>query len=113
MSKYLEMVEKEAEKLLSRKEQCVAHRIGHVKRVMKNALEIAKNYPNVDKEVLQIAILLHDICQPFNRKKKTHVEMSVKIAKKILRKIKYPEEKTRKVLEIISQHSTEKLCKPR
>ncbi len=29
------MVEKEAEKLLSRKEQCVAHRIGHVKRVMK------------------------------------------------------------------------------
>ncbi len=88
-------IEKEVEKCLNKQKQSVAHRKGHIRRVMKYALRIAKNYKTVDLEVLKIAVLLHDICQPFNEKEK-HVTFSLKLAKKILEKIGYPKNKTKK-----------------
>ncbi len=75
-------------------------------------MQIAKNYKNVDLELLKIAVILHDVCEPYDKKEK-HVELSVKVAKRILEKVGCPKEKARRVLEIISQHSTEKIQKPK
>ncbi len=99
-----------AEDILKNKKQCVAHRIDHVERVLANAKAIAKSYKAIDMEMLKISILLHDISHPFNRKSE-HVKLSVKAAEKILNQAGYPKDKTKKVLLIISEHSTENVKK--
>lgn len=88
--------------------QSLAHRFDHLSRVRLNALEIAKYYKNVDKEVLGLAALLHDADQPFN-KKVCHVQRSMERAKKIMKAAGIAAGKRKKVLVIISEHSTEDL----
>ncbi len=86
--------------------QSVAHRMDHVQRVLQNAYRIASHYPEADLELLKLGVLLHDVCQPFDRKEE-HVELSVEIARKILDEIGYPSDRAERVLQIISEHSTE------
>jgi len=89
-------------------DQSVAHRYDHSKRVCKRAADLAQKIgiEDVDLEVLKIAALLHDIDQPYYDKE-NHVERSLQKAKQILLKVGYPQEKVKKVLEIIGEHSSE------
>lgn len=107
--KYLAGVRKAVQSALEKEsKQSIAHGIDHFDRVRINALKIAKHYPETDLEILQIASLLHDINQPIGGKMH-HIEKSVKTAELILNQLPYPKKK--EVLEIIGQHSTEKLAK--
>lgn len=104
---YVDVIEKRIEgELENNKEQSIAHDLGHHQRVRTTAVEIAKNYPGVDLEVLEISSLLHDINQP-RYLKEEHVEKSVEVAGKILDEIGY--KKKELVLSIITEHSTESL----
>ncbi len=108
---YLKIVNEIVKELLdNNKNQSIAHRYDHALRVYKRALKIAKLLKKqgykINLEILGIAALLHDIDQPYYDKK-GHVKKSLKKARKILEKIGYPKEKMEKVLEIISQHSSE------
>ena len=91
--------------------QSVAHRWEHVESVCKEAINIAKEESQVDLEVLKVAALLHDIDHPYN-KKKEHVQRSVKKAERILMNISYPKNKLKRVLEVISTHSSEDVNPP-
>jgi len=91
--------------------QSVAHRWEHAERVCKEAINIAKEESQADLEVLKIAALLHDIDHPYN-KKKEHVQRSVKKAERILMNISYPKNKLKRVLEVISTHSSEDVNPP-
>jgi len=91
--------------------QSVAHRWDHLERVCRRTLKIAKGRNEVDIEVLKIAALLHDLDHPYN-KKQDHVTRSVREARHLLAEVGYPREKTEKVLEVISTHSSEDIRLP-
>jgi len=84
-----------------------AHGYPHIERVEKLALWIASHYENqVDKELLLISILLHDIGR-FTPKANevNHAVVSAEIAEKILRCLGYPEDRISLVKDIIKSHS--------
>lgn len=91
--------------------QSVAHRWDHLERVCRTALKIAKGKNEVDIEVLKIAAMLHDLDHPYN-KKQDHVTRSARKARHLLAEVGYPKEKTEKVLEVISTHSSEDIRLP-
>ena len=73
---------------------------------MHNALTIAATIEGVDYEILELAVLLHDVEQPAGRKAE-HVELSLRAAELILRQASCPSDRTNDVLSVIAQHSTE------
>ena len=79
------------------------HRWRHVEAVLKRALQIAKHFENVDYEALKLAAFFHDIDYTAYE---THVENSIRVAQKFLRKNHYPEDRIKKVTEIMLNHST-------
>jgi len=78
----------------------------HIKPVVKHALKLAE-IKGGDKEIVEIAAWLHDIgwkeSSKLGRLNKHHVD-SARIAENFLRKLGYPEEKTKKVVECILCH---------
>jgi len=88
--------------------QSVAHRWEHILRVERNALQIASNYEGVNLEALQIASILHDVDQPYD-KKKEHARASAILARKFLSEEGAKEELTELVSKIIEEHSSEDL----
>jgi len=66
------------------------HNWDHVQKVMDIALKLAKFYPEVNLEILKLAVIFHDISY---EKYETHVDESIKVAEKFLKKQDYPEEK--------------------
>ena len=101
------VIRKVKQRLENSSSQSLAHRWDHIHRVYKRAVKIAEIVDEkVDMEILKIAALLHDIDQPYNEKE-NHVKKSLSKAKKILKEIGCPEEKIKKVLKIISEHSSE------
>jgi uncharacterized protein len=86
--------------------QSIAHRFDHLARVMQNAQRIAATTDNVDSELLGLAVLLHDVDQPVG-KKEEHVALSVKAAEEILDHAGCSREIAAKVLQVISEHSSE------
>ncbi|MBU0707097.1 HD domain-containing protein [Patescibacteria group bacterium] len=74
----------------------------HISEVMDTALQLAKSYPEVDLEILKLAVLLHDVSY-FNYE--THVEESIKTAEKFLHNKAYPKDKIKKVLDVMIAHS--------
>jgi len=78
------------------------HQCSHVENVLKRALEIAKNFKNVDYEALELAIIFHDIDYSSYE---THVEESMKVAEEFLKKNNYPKDRIEKVKEIMLNHS--------
>jgi predicted metal-dependent HD superfamily phosphohydrolase len=87
------------------------HDINHAKDVAKAAMLLGHkaSLSEKDLEILEIAALFHDTGYVKNRE--NHEEESVKIAENFLRKIKYPEEDTRRVSDLIL--STKKEHKPK
>jgi uncharacterized protein len=77
-----------------------------MERVMLNALTIAATIEGVDYEILELAVLLHDVEQPAGRKAE-HVELSVRAAAVIMRQAGCPTDRANEVLTVIAQHSTE------
>ncbi|HDD45846.1 MAG TPA: HD domain-containing protein, partial [Candidatus Aenigmarchaeota archaeon] len=102
------VIEKAKQALEENRFQSVSHKWDHVYRVYRRVIKMANEIKGkgVDLEILKISALLHDIDQPYNRKQ-SHVKRSLSKAEQILKEIGYPKEKIKKVLSIISEHSSE------
>jgi uncharacterized protein len=105
-SEICRLVESKVRDLLEAERQSVAHRFDHVMRVRANAELIARSHPEVDVEILTLAVLLHDIDQPFDDKA-NHVAYSAAAAEKILADLSYPAARAQRVVQAIREHSTE------
>ncbi len=79
------------------------HQWGHIQNVLKRALEIAKNFKSVDLEALKLAAIFHDIDY---RSYGEHVENSIIVAEKFLRENNFPQDRIKKIKEIMLNHST-------
>ena len=106
MDDLLERIRAATKDRIEESTQSVAHRFDHLARVMQNALRIAATIDNVDRELLELAVLLHDVDQPVG-KKKDHVALSVKAAEDIFDPAGCSRETAAKVLQVISEHSSE------
>lgn len=106
MSKLTDSVRSEVVRRVSNSGQSVAHRFDHIERVMQNALAIAAPIEGVDYEILELAVLLHDVEQPAG-KKAEHVELSLRAAEEILKQAACPDDRASKVLRVIGEHSSE------
>jgi len=80
------------------------HGYPHVRRVREIALKIASRYNEVDREVIELAALLHDIARN-GPGKADHAFTSAKVAELLLKSVGYPREKIALVVEAISSHS--------
>jgi uncharacterized protein len=60
----------------------------------------------VDLEILELAVLLHDIEQPAGREAE-HVAMSLWVADETLPRFGCQEDRAERVLQVISEHSSE------
>jgi len=85
--------------------------IDHIEWIMKEALIVSEK-ENIDDEILIPLAILHDVGyaevpkdNPFNLDiRKAHMKAGAKIAKKILDKVKYPKDKTEKIVYYVSVH---------
>jgi len=111
-SKAVDTVRKIVAKTVDTSRQSVAHRMDHLERVMQNAMMIARTCPAVDTDILAVAVLLHDVCQPCGRKAE-HVDLSIARARRILQHVGVEEAVADRVLRVISEHSTETVEKHR
>src|SRR5262245_59049364 len=100
------LLEQRVRNLVETNQQSVAHRMDHLNRVARNAKAILKFYPEADAEILYLAVLLHDVDQPFNDKA-NHVARSVALAERLLTEIAHPPARIARVLDVIREHSTE------
>lgn len=101
-----EKIKKFAEECLS-EERDSAHNIDHVMRVYTIANKLME-WENVDKEIVEIAILLHDIWQKKENSdpswKTDHAVEWAKMAETFLRELGYPEEKIEHIKKCIITH---------
>jgi uncharacterized protein len=105
-------IEERVRTLVEAERQSDAHRMDHLRRVARNAKSILKSYPEADAEILYLAVLLHDVDQPFNDKA-NHVMRSAAVAERLLTEIEYPPPRVTRVLELIHEHSTEHISSVR
>ena len=106
MNERIKKIKQFAEKCLSQ-DACSAHNMDHIMRVYNLAMKIAEK-EKVDKEVIQAAVLLHDIGGPKERNDPTgkidHAVESAKLAKPFLQQIGFSEEKIEHILDSILSH---------
>ena len=77
----------------------------HIQYVYKYAVMLSKD-KNVDREVLELAALLHDISMTdMTLDRSRHNEYGAEIAEQLLRENNYPEDKTQLVKRCILNHS--------
>jgi uncharacterized protein len=100
------LLEQRVRDLVEADQQSVAHRMDHLDRVARNAKAILEFYPEADAEILYLAVLLHDVDQPFNDKA-NHVARSAALAERLLTEIAYDPARIARVLDVIREHSTE------
>lgn len=76
----------------------------HIKHVVKNAIELAKQY-GANVEIVTLGALLHDIAAPaeYGSIEEHHI-YGAKIADELLHKLNYPEEKIELVKQCIENH---------
>ncbi|MFF2752833.1 HD domain-containing protein [Psychrobacillus sp. NPDC058041] len=77
-----------------------SHDFQHIERVRKNALEILETVENADKEVVELAVLLHDVSDPKYAKDLTKSEQ-----KRIIQLLKLPQSKVSHINEVIKSVS--------
>jgi len=80
------------------------HGYPHVMRVRKLALQLAAHYESIDREVVELAALLHDIGRS-GPSMTDHAFTSARVAGLLLRAMGYSESKVRVIVEAISTHS--------
>ena len=80
----------------------------HVKYVVKEAKELAKKY-GADIEIVELGALLHDVALMSNvGERKDHHINGANIARDILNKVKYPEERIEKIIGCVLNHRSSK-----
>lgn len=79
------------------------HDYKHTRRVLKTSLKIAKDYPEIDKDVLIISCLLHDIAFKDGFVKDHHL-VGAKQAKKFLADLSLTKTKIKKIITAIEDH---------
>lgn len=105
----VEFIENLVKELLPRD---LVHGLDHVMRVRDLALELGKAVPEiVDREVLELAALLHDIGRV--AEDRDHVKRSAEIARILLELAGYPLDKVEKVVEVIKSHSFSEGIEPK
>jgi len=84
----------------------------HMLPVVKYAKQLAKSY-KVDKGLVELAALLHDIGRVNIKHDEDHHIVGVPEAEKILKKFNYPKEITEEVKHCVASHRTSKGPKPK
>ena len=80
----------------------------HIKFVVDEALKLASVY-GADKEIVELGALLHDIALVSNiGTKADHHIQGAKIAEEILISLKYPQDKSEKVVNYVLHHRSSK-----
>jgi uncharacterized protein len=116
--KYLERIIEEVKKSLgNRPKQSISHRADHPTRVWQRAKNLAfiimeKKDIIVDMEILEIACRVHDLDESYEGKKADHVVRSMVEGELLLHKVNYPKHRIQRVLQIISEHSSEDIKTP-
>ncbi|MDO8524684.1 MAG: HD domain-containing protein [bacterium] len=100
LQKLKEIVEKEL--------SCSAHSLDHTTRVYNFALNLAEG-ESIDKEVLEAAVLLHDIARAKedtdSSGNTSHALLGAEMAESILGELEFSEEKIRHIMDCIRAHS--------
>lgn len=117
MTDYYEKAKKEVMLVWKKKgDQSVAHQVPHIEDVYNYAMFLAelagKAGKKIDLMALKLAIPGHDLIQPVKGVKADHAANSTKGYGEILSKIGCPEDLRHKVLQIISEHSSEVINRP-
>lgn len=85
-----------------------AHDINHVMRVYYTCLRLTRGEKDIDLDTLKMAALLHDITRVKEDKDVTgevcHARLSAKRAEKILKSLKYSQEKIDKITHCVLAH---------
>ena len=82
----------------------------HIRHVYKYVIILSEN-KNVDREVLELSALLHDIAMTDkNLDRARHNEYGSRIAEQLLRQEEYPEDKIQFVKKCILNHSSKRLA---
>lgn len=82
----------------------------HIRYVYKYVIILSEN-KNVDREVLELSALLHDIAMTDrNLDRARHNEYGARIAEQLLRQEEYPEDKIQFVKKCILNHSSKRLA---
>ena len=82
----------------------------HIRYVYKYVIILSEN-KNVDREVLELSALLHDIAMTDkNLDRARHNEYGSRIAEQLLRQEEYPEDKIQFVKKCILNHSSKRLA---
>jgi uncharacterized protein len=92
----------EIEKYAKKEMEGVAHGWQHVIRVKKNALRIAVDYPDADREIIVYAVLLHDVGR--NVKGKNHAEVGAEKSREFLNKLGMNTEIIDRIVHAIRTH---------
>ncbi len=103
MREILESLNEELERIVKEKMsplEGTAHSYGHVDRVVKVAIILAKK-EKADMELVHVGAILHDVGWSLG---KPHNETGAKLATEILNNVHYPTHKTEKVAKIILLH---------
>ena len=92
--------------LPKQKNQCPAHQLDHILSVWKTGIDIGKQ-ENADLEILEPALLLHDIKKPVGDKGAAHhAVLSSNFAKEVLPNFNFSSEEIKKICHAILCHST-------
>jgi uncharacterized protein len=108
----IEQIKQEAKYFFEEAGAC--HGWDHIERVYNLALHIGEK-ENADLEILKLAALLHDIArieQDNSNGEICHAELGASLAKEILKKHNFSEEKINKVVHCIRTHRFRKENKP-
>ena len=112
----IEKIIEDAWKFVEEKLKTLSHDLEHVKRVYKLSLQIASHYPEVDLDVLRLAVILHDIAREEEDRDYTgkidHAILGAEIAREFLKKYDLPEEFIEKVVHCIRTHRFRSFEKP-
>ncbi|MCX8190475.1 MAG: HD domain-containing protein [Candidatus Diapherotrites archaeon] len=96
---------------------CSAHDIEHVMRVYNLCLLLSADEDDIDLDVLKSAAILHDIARVKEDSNKSgridHAILGAKVAKKLLAKNGYSEEKIEKIAHCIEAHRLRGTIKPK
>ena len=83
----------------------------HIESVVKYS-KILANQLGADEEICEVSAWLHDLIKIRDNQKDQHHVKGAEEAAKILKKFKYPEDKTQKIKHCILTHSSDKAYLP-
>lgn len=109
------MTHAETQKLFGYAVDCcadVSHGEGHLRRVWKNALKLAVQYPEADADVLTAAAILHDCAQAeqLSDPRVHHAAAGAEKARAFLLGLGYAPAFARRVSDVIAAHSSPKMA---